>query len=187
METKQHICPVWVGYLMSSPLRKLQQNPQKILGPYITSGMKILELGPAMGYFSIPMAKMTGKAGKVYCVDIQEKMLNKLNERARKKGVGKIIESRLADQNSLNVSDLAGKVDFALLAYMVHEVSDKKKLFTQVAESMKKNTKVLFIEPKMHVKEEDWLNSLRIANESGFVLKKQILVSGSRGFELVRM
>ncbi len=172
---------------MASPLRKLQQNPQKILGPYITPGMKILELGPAMGYFSIPMAKITGNAGKVYCVDIQENMLFKLDERARKKDVSNIIESRLASQDSLNVSDIIGKIDFTLLAYMVHEVSDQKKLFTEVAETMKKNAKVLFIEPRMHVKEKDWLNSLRIANESGFVLSRQILISGSRAFELVRM
>ena len=25
----EHVCPVWVGYLLASPLRKLIQNPRK--------------------------------------------------------------------------------------------------------------------------------------------------------------
>jgi ubiquinone/menaquinone biosynthesis C-methylase UbiE len=187
METKQHLCPVWVGYLMASPLRKLQQNPQKILNPYITTGMNILELGPAMGYFSLPMAKMTGENGKVYCIDIQENMLKKLKNRAKRKGVNGNIETRLASQDSINIGDLKEKIDFTLLAYVVHEVSDRKKLFTELYEAMKKNAKILFLEPKMHVKETEWMNSLRIANESGFALKKQLVVSGSRGFELMKM
>jgi len=187
METKQHVCPVWVGYLMASPLRKLQQDPQKILAPYITPGMKILELGPAMGYFSLPMAKMTGEKGKVYCIDIQENMLNKLENRAKRKGLNGNIETRLASPDSMNINDLKAKIDFTLLAYVVHEVPDKKKLFTELHEAMKKDAKILFLEPKMHVKETEWINSLRIANESGFGLNRQLVISGSRGFELMKI
>ena len=28
----EHVCPVWVGYFLASPLRKLYQDPRKILG-----------------------------------------------------------------------------------------------------------------------------------------------------------
>lgn len=186
MEAKPHVCPVWVGYLMSSPIRKLQQNPYKILGPYITPGMNILELGPAMGYFSIPMAKMTGKTGKVYCVDIQENMLDKLNKRSQRKGVYSIIDTILSDRDSFNIHDLQGSIDFTLLAYMVHEVPDQARLFREVALAMETNAKVLLIEPKMHVKENDWRESLRIASENGFVLSRSLKISGSRAFELMR-
>jgi len=187
METKQHICPVWVGYFMASPLRKLQQNPRKILAPYITPGMKILELGPAMGYFSIPMARMTGETGKVYGIDVQKNMLRKLDERAKRKGVSNIVVSRLASRESMNISDLKGKIDFTLLAYVVHEVPDQATLFRELAITMKENAKVLFLEPRMHVKDEDWFESLRIADENGFVLNKPVKIPGSRAFELVRM
>lgn len=171
---------------MTSPLRKLQQNPKKILAPYINQGIKILEVGSAMGYFSIPMAKMTGQNGKVYCVDVQENMLKKLDKRAKRKGVKEIIESRLANHNSLNIKELTGEIDFTLLAYVVHEIPDQKKLFTEVAKAMKKNAIALYIEPKMHVKEKVWLESLRIARENGFILCKSVSVPGSRAFELVK-
>jgi len=56
----ERICPVWVGYLLASPVRKLFENPKKILGEYIKEGMTVLDLGSAMGFFSIPAARLVG-------------------------------------------------------------------------------------------------------------------------------
>lgn len=180
METKTHVCPVWVGYIMASPLRKLQQNPYKILSPYINEGMNILEVGPAMGFFSIPMAKMTGSSGKVYCADIQKNMLMKLEERASKAHVNHIIETRLSTADSLNTDDLKDTIDFTLLAFVVHEVPDQGKLFSAIAKAMKKNSSVLFIEPKGHVSTFEWEKSISIATEQGFQRAKNVRISGSR-------
>jgi len=71
----ERTCPVWVGYLLASPVRKLFENPKKILGEYIKEGMTVLDLGCAMGFFSIPAARMVGPNGKIICVDVQEKMI----------------------------------------------------------------------------------------------------------------
>ena len=78
----EHVCPVWVGYLLASPLRKIFQNPDKILSAYVKEGMKVLDIGCAMGFFSLPMARMVGSGGKVICVDIQPNMLSSLKKRA---------------------------------------------------------------------------------------------------------
>jgi len=185
MEAKTHICPVWVGYFMANPLRKLIENPHKIVGPYILPGMKILEIGPAMGFFSIPMAKMTGRTGKVYCVDIQQKMLNRLKKRAIRKGVSGEIELILASQNSMNIQYVSGKIDFTLLAYVVHEVPDQFKLFSEIANTMKHEAKVLLLEPKGHVDELAWKKSLEISEKCGFLLKKLIKMPRSRAAELI--
>ncbi|MEA1968069.1 MAG: hypothetical protein U9N77_07605 [Thermodesulfobacteriota bacterium] len=64
---------IWVGHLLASPIRKLLQNPEKILSPHIKPGMTVLDIGCAMVFFSLPMAWMTGPDGKVVCMDIQEK------------------------------------------------------------------------------------------------------------------
>lgn len=180
METKTHICPVWIGYVMANPLRKLQQNPYKILSPYIDKEMKVLEIGPAMGFFSIPMARLTGATGKVYCVDIQQNMLEKLEHRANKAGVGKTIETRLSTSYSLNIDDLKNSIDFALLAYVAHEIPDKDSLFASLSESMKNNSSLLFIEPRGHVNSAAWAESLSIACTHGFQMAQKISISGSR-------
>ena len=172
METKPHVCPVWVGYVLVNPLRKLMENPEKLLAPYINPGMKILEIGPGMGYFSIPMAKMTGKTGKVYCVDIQKKMLSKLNKRAKRKGADNELELYLYVPGSNTLQFLNGQIDFCLLAYVVHEVPDQVKLFSEVADTMTQNGKVLFLEPKGHVDNDAWKESLRIAEKCGFIINE---------------
>jgi len=57
---EHHLCPVWIGYLLASPVRKLSQNPRKILGPYVNEGMTVADIGCAMGFFSLPLAKQSG-------------------------------------------------------------------------------------------------------------------------------
>lgn len=172
METKLHVCPVWIGYILVNPLRKLLENPKKLLAPYIQPGMKILEIGPGMGYFTIPMAKITGKTGKVYCIEIQKKMLLKLNKRAKKKGVEDEIELHLSVSGSQNIQFLKDQIDFCLLAYVVHEVPDIVKLFSEVAETIKQKGKILLLEPKGHVNESGWQESLEIAGKCGFAINE---------------
>lgn len=178
MSEHEHVCPIWVGYLMISPVRKLQQNPFKILSPYVKSGMKILEIGPGMGYFSLPLAKLTGEQGIVYCVDIQQGMLNRLMKRAGKHEIMNI-ETRLCNQSSLNTGDLKQKIDFAFLFAVVHEIPDQKKLFEQVADAVKPGGKLFFAEPKGHVKSEQFEKSIALARDVGFKPTEEPPVKGS--------
>ncbi len=164
---KERVCPVWIGYIMASPIRKLKHNPQTILSQYVKEGMNILDIGPGMGFLSIPAAKMTGNNGKVICVDLQEKMLNLLKKRASKKGLSEIIETRLCNADSLNITDLTD-IDFALAFSVVHEVPNKKGLFTDIYNSLNKGGRLLFSEPAGHTTDHDFKLSLDIAKQVGF-------------------
>jgi len=61
----KRVCPVWVGYLLASPIRKLFQNPQRILSPYVENGMKVLDVGCAMGFFKIIVSAAEQKGFKI--------------------------------------------------------------------------------------------------------------------------
>ncbi len=164
---KQHICPVWLGYALLLPLRKFQHNPKKILYPHIKEGMTVMDYGCAMGYFSIPLAKMTGAQGSVYCVDIQEKMLANLHKRAVKYDVSNVIKPLQVGKN-FDPAELRGKLDFVLLFFVVHELPDKQQLFHDLYKMVKPGGRVLFAEPKGHVKSADFEKSLHLAREAGF-------------------
>jgi 2-polyprenyl-3-methyl-5-hydroxy-6-metoxy-1,4-benzoquinol methylase len=168
----QRTCPVWVGYTMLIPLRRLQHNPVKILKPYVREGMKVMDYGPAMGYFSIPLAKLVGSQGKVYCVDIQAQMLEKLRQRALKFGVGQTIETRLVGSD-YNPEELKGQLDVVLLFFVVHEVPDKAALFRDIRSMLKPRGKVIFAEPKGHVSESAFNLSLSIARQAGFTVSHE--------------
>ncbi len=164
----ERVCPVWVGYLLASPIRKLFQNPQKILGPYVENGMKVLDVGCAMGFFSLPLAQMVGSKGKVICVDVQEKMIRSLEKRARKAGLSNRIETRVCHHNSLGLDDLKEEIDFAFASAVVHEVPDASRFFFEIYQTMKPNGKFLVIEPKGHVSEKHFEILVSAAEQKGF-------------------
>ena len=136
-QMSHHVCPVWVGYLLASPLRRLFQNPEKILAPYIREGMTILDVGCAMGFFSLPAARMVGPNGRVVCIDVQAKMIESLKKRALKSGVMDRIDTRLCRSDSLGIDDLTGKIDFAFAIAIVHEVPDASVLFKEICKALK--------------------------------------------------
>jgi len=174
-----HVCPWYFGYALANPLRKLYQNPGKILNPYLKSGMKILEVGPGMGFFSLPMARRVGESGKIYSVDVQEKMLEGLRKRARKKYVDHIIEPRLCTEQSLGVHDLKDSIDFALAFAVVHEIPDTQNLLGELRTAMKKGGKLLVSEPKGHVDPQAFDHVCLMAAHQGFRVTEKPVIRGS--------
>lgn len=162
------VCPVWVGYLLASPVRRLFENPEKLLGPYITEAMKVLDIGCAMGFFSLPLAEMVGPNGTVVCIDIQEKMIRSLQKRARKAGLSDRIQTRLCGDKSLCIDELKGQIDFALASAVVHEVPDSEVFFSQIHETIKPAGRFLLAEPRGHVSEDDFQLTVSIAEKIGF-------------------
>lgn len=162
-----HVCPVWVGYLLANPLRALFQNPEKIVAPHVTSGMRVLDVGSAMGFFSLPLARLVGPSGRVVCVDLQQKMLDSLLRRARRANVLDRIEARLCGVDSLCMNDLNGQIDFALIFAVVHEVDDPTRFFSEVHHTLRPGGRVVFTEPKGHVREHAFRDSLSVAEHSG--------------------
>ena len=163
----QHVCPGWVGYLLICPLRKLIQSPQEMLGPHVERGMRVLDVGCAMGFFSLPLARMVGPDGQVVCVDLQPKMLEVLKRRARKAGLLDRIDARTCGADSLGLNDLAEQIDFALAYAVVHEVPDASALLSQVGEALRQGGRLLLSEPKMHVSQKDIDLSVSLAEQNG--------------------
>lgn len=165
---KTFVCPWWLGYVLLIPFRRFSQNPEKILGPYVREGMTVLEVGPGMGYFTLPMARLVGDSGRIVCVDLQEKMLKSLKKRGRSAGVAQRIETRLASESGLQIRDLSDTVDFVLAFAVVHEIPDKRQLFEEMHRAMKPAALMLLSEPAGHVSEREFNDTLAIARAAGF-------------------
>jgi ubiquinone/menaquinone biosynthesis C-methylase UbiE len=164
----EHVCPWWIGYLLASPLRRFFHKPEQIVSPYLKEGMTVLEVGPGMGFFTLPMARLVGPQGKIICIDVQDRMLKSLMRRASRAGLANRIITRLTSGNSLQVGDFANHVDFALLFAVVHEVPDQEKLFREVHTTLKDGSLVLISEPKGHVTADEFNQTLAITKRVGF-------------------
>lgn len=177
----QRVCPVWIGYLLASPVRRLFQNPRKVLGPYVQEGMKVLDIGCAMGFFSLPLAKMVGSDGKVICVDVQAKMIATLGKRARKAGLSDNMEVRACPGNSLGLEDLKEEIDFALASAVVHEVPDTASFFSEIYAAIKPAGRLLVVEPQGHVSKNDFETTVSAAEQAGFRVIDRPQMGRSRG------
>lgn len=168
------VCPWWLGYVLANPLRRLWQDPQRILGPHVRPGMRVLEPGCGMGFFTLDLARLVGPEGKVVVLDVQDRMLGGLLGRARKANLEPRVEARLVQPDgSLGLEDLAGTMDFVLLFYMLHEVQDQPRFLAQVAAAMKPGGHLLLAEPRGHVNPRRFDAELDHAREAGLVMERQ--------------
>lgn len=187
MEMAERLCPVWVGYFLNCPLRKLGQNPRKLLATHVAEGMTVLDVGCAMGFFSLPLARMVGPTGKVICVDVQERMIKSLQKRAHKAGLADRVDTRVCADSSLGLDDLRGGIDFALAAAVVHEVPHGGKFFCELREVMKPTARLLLVEPKGHVSAEDFHKTVSIATQKGLAVTGNPVIFRSRAVLLAKM
>ena len=123
---KNRVCPVFLANLLGGRIRKWLQNPQKILSPYIREGMTVLDVGCGSGFFSIELAKMVGRNGKVISADLQDGMLQKLANKIRGTELEGRIELIKCEKDKINVQE---KIDFGLAFFVVHESSNKEPFF----------------------------------------------------------
>jgi tRNA A58 N-methylase Trm61 len=164
------VCPWWVGFLLVSPLRRLIHNPDRIFAGFVTPGMTVLEVGPAMGFFTLPLATLVGPTGRVVCVDVQERMLQTLMRRARAARLADRIVARVCEPTALGLEDFTGGIDFALAFAVVHEMPDPPNFFAGVARVLRAGARCLVAEPKGHVSAPAFEATLAAAARAGVVL-----------------
>ena len=160
-----HVCPWWGGYFIDNSLRRLLHDPVKILGPFVGSGMTVMDVGCGMGLFSIAAAKIVGDSGLVIAVDLQQKMLDVLRQRATMAGVANRIRLHKCEQNRLGVD---AQAEFTLAFMMIHEVPDQRRLLGEIQACLKPGGKLLVAEPKIHVPRMAFANEVATAEEVGF-------------------
>jgi ubiquinone/menaquinone biosynthesis C-methylase UbiE len=176
----KHLFPWWAGYLLISPLRKLSLDPDRFLSEYITEGMTVIDAGCAMGYFSLPAARMAGETGKVICVDVQEKMLATLQKRAEKAGLDSRIKTRLCTADWLMIDEFYGKADVAIAFGVIHEAPDEAAFISDIARALKPGGRLIIGEPKSPVPEPVFHEELKIAAECGLALESEAEQSSAR-------
>lgn len=162
---KVDVCPHQFAFMLDNWFRKLLHRPEKIVGDYIKAGDTVIDLGCGPGFFSIDMAKMVGKEGRVIAVDLQKQMIEKVKKKAKKHSVIDRMDFHQCEQNKIGLTQTA---DFALAYYMVHEVPDSKSLLKEIKGMLKTEGKLLIVEPKMHVSDELFKTMLKDAEDVGF-------------------
>jgi ubiquinone/menaquinone biosynthesis C-methylase UbiE len=160
-----YVCPSGLSGSLDNSLRRWLQNPETILKPFIKGGMTVLDLGCGPGVFTIEIARLLNGFGKVIAADLQEEMLRIISHKIGGTDLEKIVELHNCQKNTI---DLIEKADFILAFWMVHEVPDHERLFSELKILLKPGGKILIAEPKMHVTGKAFQAMMDVIRNAGF-------------------
>ena len=163
---KNRVCPVELSGHLDSRLRRWLQDPRKILRPYIKEGMTVLDVGCGPGFFSIDLAQMVGKSGRVIAADLQEGMLQKLRNKIQGTELDERITLHRCEANKIGVLE---NVDFVLAFYVVHEIPDQVGFFSEMKSILKSDGRLFIAEPPFHVSKKAFEEMIKKATDAGFI------------------
>ena len=143
----------------------------------LAEGMTVCDLGCGNGYWTLPMARDVGEKGRVYAVDIQQEMLDKLRQRAGVTGLDNI-ELVLGKVDDPVLP--AGVLDLLLMVDVYHEFSHPESMLWEIRRALKPEGVVALLE----YREEDPAVPIKPLHKMS---KRQILKEYEKnGFKLVR-
>lgn len=111
----------------------------------LRAGMTVADVGCGPGFFTLPAAEIVGPAGRVYAIDISRQVLKSVREKARDARLNNI-ETVLAEESSVPLPD--GAVQFALLAFVLHEAVQPGAFAHEVARLLAPGGRLLLLEWK---------------------------------------
>ncbi|MCI5108404.1 MAG: class I SAM-dependent methyltransferase [Candidatus Pacebacteria bacterium] len=153
-------------------------NPKRIIDSLsIIPGMKIADIGSGSGEYSLPLAEATGSSGKVYAIDIQKDLLERLKKAADERGIMNIdiLWGDVDEDGGTGLKD--NSVDMSIAPNILFQVEKPESLAKEIGRITKPNGKVVLI---------DWSDSfggLGPRKESIFSKEKALTVFS--GFEKV--
>ena len=175
-----------------SDKRKKWHDPEMVLkNANVKEGMILADLGSGPGFFTIPMAKLTGEKGIVYAVDNNESMLNSLKENIAKSGVDqRIVKIEKSDASQTEIPKES--VDIVLIANFLNGVEDRKAFFQEVRRISKTTASIIDVDwKKIQTESGPPLNkrlseeeAKQVLSDNGFIITKQVDL-GQTHYELI--
>ena len=126
-------CPAEVSWMVDNPIRR--HYMRYVLDQVgIHPGERVLELGPGPGIFTIEAARRVGPEGRLIVVDIQPKMMARVEQRVREAGLTNV-ETHVASAYDLPIEDES--IDRAFLITVLPEIPYQYRALDQLRRVLK--------------------------------------------------
>jgi ubiquinone/menaquinone biosynthesis C-methylase UbiE len=181
--TGPHICPAQFAFFLDNWIRRWIQPPGRIVGEYLASGDTVLDLGCGPGFFTLEMARRVGEVGRVYAIDLQAAMLDRVARKAERQGLKDRIYLHQCRSGRI---DLAAQADFALAYYMVHETPSVAGFLNEVYGMVRPGGRLLVVEPRFHVGQKAFEAMCRAARDAGWAIEDEPTAKGGRSLLMRR-
>jgi ubiquinone/menaquinone biosynthesis C-methylase UbiE len=117
--------------------RRKWQNPEAILTSIgLKSGFTFVDVGCGDGFFAVPAAKLVGKMGRVFGVDINPESIRRLEKKAESENL-KNLELRLGRAEETVFCE--GCADVVFFGIVLHDFDDPSKVLVNARKMLKRN------------------------------------------------
>ena len=136
--------PEFMADFIDNPIRRKFQPPyETAIRHGIESGMQVLDVGPGNGTYTLGAAQRVGPTGKVVAIDIEPKMIARVQKRIETEGIENI-ETRVADVYELPFED--GSFDLIYLITVINEIPNIPKAVAEFHRVLKSSGSLVFSE-----------------------------------------
>ena len=157
---------------IDNPLRRRMQPPDEMpLRHGIEPGMRVLEVGPGNGRYTLATAQRVGESGQVVAIDIEPKMVERVRTRAEAEGVANV-DARVADVYDLPFD--GGSFDAAYMIVVIGEIPDPDQAMREFHRVLKPGGMLAFSELLMDPDYPRASTLIRKASAAGFCLREKV-------------
>lgn len=137
-------------------------------------GEQMLEIGPGIGVYSLPVASALLPGGRLDVLDVQEAMLEDLSRRATKRGIANIVTAH-GDAQRLPYADHT--FDAAFLVSVLGEIPDETAALRELRRVLKVTGRLVVGEFLIDPDFVSFATLEKTVTEAGFILERK---TGSR-------
>ena len=124
--------------------RAAWQKPDEVVAALaLEPGERVADVGCGPGYFTVPIAKAVGPAGKVWAVDIEPRMLARARQHAVVAGLANIEYVHCVADDPLLP---AGVVDTILIVNTFHHFSDRRAYVAKLRNALVRGGRIVNID-----------------------------------------
>lgn len=121
--------PEFAANIIDNPIRRKFQPPfETAIRHGIKPGMRVLEIGPGNGTYTIGAARRVGPDGEIVAIDIQPKMIERVQNRIALEGIGNI-KAQVANVYDLPFEDAS--FDLITMIAVINEIPDIPKALAE--------------------------------------------------------
>ena len=164
--------PQFMANVIDNPLRRRLVHPpdEMPLRHDIRPGMKVLEVGPGNGRYTVATARRVGETGQVVTIDIEPQMIARVERRIAAEGV-RNVDARVADVYALPFA--AGTFDAAYMITVIGEIPKPVRAMREIHRQLKSGGTLAFSEALPDPDYPLATTLIRYATAAGFRLKRR--------------
>lgn len=163
--------PEFLANLIDNPLRRRIQPPREMpIRHGIQPGMKVLEVGPGNGRYTLETARRVGNTGKVVAIDIEPKMIERVSQRALVEGVSNL-EAKVANVYDLPFED--GAFNAVCMITVISEIPEPVRAMHEFYRVLEPAGTLAFSEVLLDPDYPLQQTLVRWAGSAGFKLKQK--------------